>query len=90
MRIEFNANQVQLMDALIFHADYDDGFIAYLNGVEIARANVDTIIPAYNYSPTYDREAKVYQGGKPSMWVIDEDLWKGNLTNGTNVLLFIL
>ncbi|MDA8820644.1 CotH kinase family protein, partial [Schleiferiaceae bacterium] len=86
MRIEFNVNQVQLMNALIFHADYDDGFIAYLNGIEIARANVDTLTPSFNYSPPYEREAKVYQGGKSSMWVIDEDLWKGSLLNGTNVL----
>ena len=49
MRREFNANQVQLMNALIFHADYDDGFIAYLNGIEIARANVDTLTPSFNY-----------------------------------------
>lgn len=32
MRREFSVNQLSAIQALIFHADYDDGFVAYLNG----------------------------------------------------------
>ncbi len=38
--------------ALIIYADYDDGFIAYLNGYEILRVNVDKSIPEPSYLQT--------------------------------------
>ena len=37
MRKEFQIVDIQDITHLLFHADYDDGFIAYLNGVEIMR-----------------------------------------------------
>ncbi|UPT67889.1 MAG: hypothetical protein M0D57_04290 [Sphingobacteriales bacterium JAD_PAG50586_3] len=41
--------------------DYDDGFIAYINGVEVARNNVGN--PAnYNTLAFGDHEAEVYSG----------------------------
>ena len=38
MRREFVVADVDDITHLMFHADYDDGFIAYLNGVEIMRS----------------------------------------------------
>ena len=86
MRREFSVNQLSAIQALIFHADYDDGFVAYLNGTEIARANVDTLNPPYNYSPPIWREAKMFQGGDPAVWVVDEAVWRGLLKSGSNLL----
>jgi hypothetical protein len=76
-----NVNAIQ---QLLLHVDYDDGFIAYLNGIEIARDYVGTnsVIP---YTQTADsHEALMYNGGKPELFVIDNitDI----LVEGTNVL----
>ena len=39
MRIRFNVDDPELYDAMTLKVRYDDGFVAYLNGREIARAN---------------------------------------------------
>ncbi|MBI9037174.1 MAG: CotH kinase family protein [Bacteroidales bacterium] len=68
----------------VFHVDYDDAFVAYLNGVEIARANIGTPgnPPAYNETAIDSREALIYQGGLPELYVFNPDL----LFPDTNVL----
>ncbi|MFC1601610.1 lamin tail domain-containing protein [Candidatus Sumerlaeota bacterium] len=38
-RLPFNATGVGLLEALELNVQYDDGFVAYLNGTEIARRN---------------------------------------------------
>jgi hypothetical protein len=51
-------------DGLYLHVDYDDGFVAYLNGAELTRANLGapgTHIPATSFA-TADHEAELYQG----------------------------
>jgi spore coat protein CotH len=40
LRIKFKASDTILIKNACFYADYDDGFVAYLNGVEIARENL--------------------------------------------------
>lgn len=69
------------------HIDFDDAFIAYINGVEIARSNIgkpgDPVswnAPADNY----DHEAKMYQGGYPDAFLIDNI--SEYLSEGENVL----
>lgn len=49
------------------HVDYDDGFVAYLNDIEIGRANLGTPgdHPAYNQPAATYKEAAMYQGGLP-------------------------
>ncbi|NBR78842.1 MAG: TatD family deoxyribonuclease, partial [Alphaproteobacteria bacterium] len=39
LRHEFVVHDVEEITHLIFHADYDDGFVAYLNGQEIMRSD---------------------------------------------------
>ncbi|MDO9578113.1 MAG: CotH kinase family protein [Candidatus Cloacimonadales bacterium] len=70
----------------LLHVDYDDGFVAYLNEVEIARENIGQIgyIPAYDETVTTDHEAQIYQDGLPEMFSIDN--WQALLVNGDNVL----
>ena len=38
----------------ILNMDFDDGFVAWINGVEIARSNLGSVgdIPAYNTAAT--------------------------------------
>ncbi|MCK4296834.1 MAG: hypothetical protein KAX28_09310, partial [Candidatus Marinimicrobia bacterium] len=43
IRKKFDINDVNSVLGVLFHVDYDDGFVAYLNGTEIARANVGTV-----------------------------------------------
>ncbi len=39
MRVEFNVSDPSIFDGMTLKMRYDDGFVAYLNGSEIARAN---------------------------------------------------
>ncbi len=89
MRLEFNITDKDQIDQLLLQADYDDGFIAYLNGVEIARSGFSN----YNGQPPHDmpvdqsHEAVMYQGGLPENYPLDENA-QALLTNGINTLAF--
>ncbi|MBK8584957.1 MAG: lamin tail domain-containing protein [Bacteroidetes bacterium] len=49
MRKTFNVSDTSQIAKAIFMMDYDDGFVAYLNGYEIARANLNGYPrPAWN------------------------------------------
>ena len=39
IRREFQISDLNDLSSLVLHADYDDAFVAYLNGVEILRSN---------------------------------------------------
>ncbi|MFM7813015.1 MAG: CotH kinase family protein [Flavobacteriales bacterium] len=67
-------------------ADYDDGFVAYLNGVEIARSNVADLNPTYTTMASADHEATVYQGLPAEVFEIDPALFAAALVSGVNVL----
>ncbi len=79
-----NPNAVQ---QLLFIADYDDGFVAYLNGVEIARVGVDPF-PAFDALATIDHEANAYQGGDYDFFIIDPGIFQSALVEGENVFSF--
>jgi hypothetical protein len=53
-----------ILDEIIFHVDYDDAFIAYLNGVEIVRENLDSsvVVPTSDDIILITNEALLYQG----------------------------
>jgi hypothetical protein len=53
-RIPFVLPEGFSADALMFRAQYDDGFVAYLNGREIARSNVPTT-PQWNSQAPVNR-----------------------------------
>ena len=79
-------NEVNDIIGAILHVDYDDGFVAYLNGVEIARENLGTTgnIPAFNQFADVSREAAIYQGGEPEKFVVENI--GSLLQTGENVL----
>ena len=87
MRKEFQIVDIQDITHLLFHADYDDGFIAYINGVEIMRSdNFGSSTPSYNEFTTFDKEAVMYTGGIPESKLFDVEAVQNLLQSGTNVL----
>lgn len=85
MRKTFNIVDTSMVHSAIFCMDYDDGFIAYLNGVEIARSNM-VVNPAFNATATAAHEAQLYQGYQPDYFTISWQAIDTLLKNGSNVL----
>jgi hypothetical protein len=66
--------------------DYDDSFVAYLNGVEVARANVTVTPLAYDTAADSDHEASrgdIYSNPQPVEHFV---IGPSQLVVGTNVL----
>jgi len=86
IRTTFRLENLSLVDALLMHIDYDDGFVAYLNGVEIARENLG--YPGepvfYDTSCDLEHEADLYRGLWPAFYFFpDPGPW---LLEGWNTL----
>jgi len=78
---------LQSLDEIIWallNVDFDDGFVAYLNGIEIARENLGEYGNHVPYNQIADdlHEAEIYQGGRPALFDVDPEL----LHIGNNVL----
>jgi hypothetical protein len=88
MRLDFNILDTAEIKALILHADYDDAFVAYLNGQEIARANIGTVgvPPSHTDVASTFSEAVVYQGQSPSSYILFQNDIDTLLRQGTNTL----
>jgi hypothetical protein len=70
----------------LFHIDYDDGYIAYLNGEEFSRRNMGAPNTQvyYNETTTGLHEAEIYSGGFPEE--ISIDLNEFPFVSGDNTL----
>lgn len=86
MRRKFTVTDKSKIESALFHADYDDGFVAYLNGFEIARANLEGTPPAHDTWPPEYREALMYGGGLPEAFYLDAAQIQALLNDGDNVL----
>ncbi len=87
MRIQFSVNDLTELTHLLFHADYDDGFVAYLNGNEIMRSsNFDVQTPLYNTLTNSDHEAVLYSGGIPENIILNKLQFSPFVFQGDNVL----
>lgn len=84
IRKTFYVADVNAVRAALLHVDYDDAFIAYLNGTEIARANISGDRPPYNQPADTYTEPKIIYGGKPEQFRIDS--LENIITEGSNVL----
>jgi len=85
LRQQFTVSAPSQIKELLLHIDYDDAFVAYINGKEIARANIESgAFPPYFSGAVNDREAKFYQDGELQRYKLTdlEDL----LVVGENVL----
>ena len=79
IRKEFSGSSLSPDDIISLEIDYDDGFIAYLNGVEVARMNMRAGAAAYNTTASSAHEA-----GSPETFVLGT---AGELLNaGSNIL----
>jgi hypothetical protein len=87
IRRQFEIASFDMIKYLAFHIDYDDGFIAYINGVEIARSpNMSLVEGDYNDLAETETEAVIYSGGEPGSYVFDHEFLTQNLFEGSNVL----
>ena len=82
----FDIADIGNISKILFHIDYDDGYIAYLNGVEFSRRSLgapNTYIE-YNQLTSSLHEAEIYSGGFPeAVWI---DLEQFPLLTGENIL----
>jgi hypothetical protein len=82
IRREFQVAVPAQVPNLVLEIDYDDGFIAYLNGVRVAAANA----PAGN--ATFDTIATAgHEAGTAERF--DLSSFRGGLVSGTNVLAVV-
>jgi len=85
-RIEFTIFDTSEIDLAVLNIDYDDSYIAYLNGVEISRDLVSGNPPQYNQPSDGLHEAVAYQGAYPTQITINKTFLSQNLIQGLNVL----
>ncbi|MFK7806784.1 MAG: CotH kinase family protein, partial [Saprospiraceae bacterium] len=89
IRREFELVDTSNFDTAILHADYDDAFVAYINGVEVARSgNIGStgIPPTWNTVLSYDHEATLYFGGQPEEYILSGADLKDVIQEGTNTI----
>ena len=48
LRKTFSVNDLENLISLILDIDYDDAFVAYINGIEICRANINGVPPPFD------------------------------------------
>ena len=86
VRKTFQIDDAEIISKALFHIDYDDGYIAYLNGQEFSRRNMgapNTQV-SYNETTTGLHEAEIYSGGFPEKITIDLNNFP--LVSGDNTL----
>lgn len=87
LRKKFTVDDTAVISNALIHVDYDDAFVAYINGVEVARStNIAGTPPLYSDVALTDHEAVLYSGGLPESFTIDESVLNSILTEGENVL----
>ncbi len=85
MRKKFTITELAKIKSLWLHMDYDDGFVAYLNGTEICRSGLGTegSVVTWNQSAT-SHEANIYREMSPEGF--DISAFIGLLKTSENVL----
>jgi len=85
-RYTFTCSSTGMIESLILDMDFDDGFVAYLNGSEIARYNMGPVGSATSWDQPADayHEAPLSEGRNPVRFSIDPIHTEG-LNAGKNV-----
>lgn len=88
LRIRFTVPDTSAFRSAMLHADYDDAFVAYLNGTEMCRANIGSpgVPPAHDDPADGFREATMYAGGLPEPHYWPHRPFRDALRPGVNVL----
>jgi hypothetical protein len=84
-RFKFNVADKSKIKGTILNMDFDDGFVAYLNGVEIARTGLTGTPPLWSETAA-SHEAVLYLSGIPSAFPLDVSMSQNLLQDGENVL----
>ena len=86
IRKEFYISNLPEIGEMVLSIDYDDGFIAYINGHEIARSNLGSgaTIPFNQVTGSLSREATMYNGGLPENYIISNP--RSFLVEGKNII----
>ena len=77
---------IERVSKIIFHIDFDDGYVAYLNGKEFSRVNMglEGSLVTHTTIATDLHEADIKSGGFPDPIIID--MKKFPLNEGMNIL----
>ncbi len=86
LRKKFTIQSLAEIEQAVLLADYDDGFVAYLNGKEISRAGISGIRPTYNQYAEIDHEATLYQNLYPMEQIILKAGLADWIIEGENIL----
>ena len=86
IRKNFQVTDPEIISKIFFHIDYDDGYIAYLNGNEFSRRNLGASGSNVSYDETTTdlHEAELYQGIFPER--INIELDQININSGENTI----
>jgi hypothetical protein len=84
IRRNFTIPDTASVSDAVLHVDYDDGFVAYLNGIEISRSNVEGI-PTWNSLASADHSAQMWLGNNPDKFELDMALLRSIWRQGENV-----
>jgi len=85
-RVSFTISNLEHLTSLILDIDYDDAFIAFINGKEVARANVNGSPPNFDAIAVTSHEAKIHKGESPDRFLLDNI--DSILIEGENILTF--
>lgn len=89
-RSDFNVGSVEEFEDAVLICDFDDGFVAYINGVEFARVNMGAFGSETSYEQLADRshEAEMHRNLKESVlgYYIDKAFIDSVFVEGANVL----
>jgi hypothetical protein len=87
LRKTFDISTLDNLAFLVLHADYDDGFVAYINGIEFARSsNLVGYPPAYSTFANAGHEASLYQGGIPELYGVAAPNIESYIQPGENTI----
>ena len=81
LRKTFNIVDIDQLEAVRLYADFDDGFVAWINGEEVGRFGLSDVYPEFDQFAE-EHEAELYQGGQPEIYNVPLDL----LGNGENTI----
>jgi len=85
IRKKFTITDLNNIKSLWLHIDYDDGFVAYINGTEVCRSGLGAAGSAVKFDlAATSHEAKMYNGGSPEGFNISDFMHL--LTEKENVL----
>lgn len=85
-RTKFIIDDLSVVDSLLLHIDFDDGYVAYINGVEISRFNLDGTapVPFDTYTNNFIDDPTLVKGEE--LQAIPIDGFNDLLVEGENIL----